>query len=223
MSFDENGFEMIENLVPTHTIQKLLIELSTLNLEPLRGGIRNIDQRLPQVALLAHSLPLLSVVKQYLPRQPKLVRAIYFDKSPNHNWFVTWHQDKTVAVSQPFEAEGWKCWSLKSEVWHVQPPIEVLREMVTLRIHLDDATKSNGCLKVIPGSHAIGLLPSDEVQTHVNKGQVVYCETSAGGTVIMRPHILHSSEKSINHLPRRVLHFEYSSYILPQGTSWASS
>lgn len=222
MSFDESGFEIRENLVALEMVQKLLAELTQLKLEPLSGGIRRIEQRVPQVAALAKSADILSVARQYLPGQPELVRAIYFDKSPDNNWFVTWHQDRTVAVSCRFEADGWGPWSMKSDIWHVQPPLDVLQEMVTIRIHLDDATMSNGCLKIIPGSHAQGILSSDEIQEKVRQEQAVYCEVSAGGAVIMRPHILHASGKSVGSMPRRILHFEYSSYKLPKGIIWSA-
>ena len=56
---------------------------------------------------------------------------------------------KTIAVSDKFEKAGWGPWTLKAGVHHVQPPIEVLNNMVTFRIHLDDTNESNGCLKLI--------------------------------------------------------------------------
>jgi hypothetical protein len=202
-------------------VQSLLDGLSRLRLEPLRGGIRRIEKLLPQADVLSRSEALLSVASRHLPGAPRLVRAIYFDKSPDNNWFVTWHQDRTVAVSERFEKAGWGPWSLKSGVWHVQPPLEVLQEMVTLRVHLDAANRDNGCLKVIPGSHTLGMLASDRVQEHVHQDQVVYCEAGAGGVVVMRPHILHSSEKAVSRLARRILHFEYSSYHLPEGIGWS--
>ncbi|MDD4928477.1 MAG: phytanoyl-CoA dioxygenase family protein [Gallionella sp.] len=221
MNFDESGFEVREDLVAPDVVRTLLAELTLLKLEPLRGGIRRIEQRVPQVASLAKSSVIMSVVRKYLSGQPELVRAIYFDKSPDNNWFVTWHQDKTVAVSSRFKADGWGPWSIKSGALHVQPPVEVLKKMVTIRVHLDDATVSNGCLKVIPGSHSPGILTTEEVQDKARQAPTVYCEVPAGGAVIMRPHILHASEKSAAPIPRRILHFEYSSYKLPKGITWS--
>jgi ectoine hydroxylase-related dioxygenase (phytanoyl-CoA dioxygenase family) len=221
VNFDELGFEVLEDLVAPDMVRTLLAELTQLKLEPLRGGIRRIEQLVPQVALLAISSEIMSVARKYISGQPKLVRAIYFDKSPENNWFVTWHQDRTVAVSSQFKADGWGPWSMKSGAWHVQPPIDVLKEMVTIRVHLDDATISNGCLKVIPGSHSPGILTTEEVQDKVHQKHAVYCEVPAGGAVIMRPHILHASAKSVAPIPRRILHFEYSSYKLPEGITWS--
>lgn len=92
-------------------------------LEPLRGGIRHIDKLVPEIAQLANSTLLLSTAKKYLPGSPSLVRAIYFDKSAENNWYVTWHQDRTVSVSNRFEMTGWSPWSVKADILHVQPPL----------------------------------------------------------------------------------------------------
>lgn len=222
MNFDDAGYKILDQVISIQEAERLIALLSQLQLEPLRGGIRRIEQLLPDVAALAHSPSLLAIAQQHLPAAPQLVRAIYFDKSPDNNWLVTWHQDKTVAVSQRFDSAGWGPWSLKADAWHVQPPLEVLEQMVTIRVHLDPSTKANGCLKVVPGSHRLGLIASDKVLENVDKDQVVYCETAAGGTVVMRPHLFHASEKSIEATPRRVLHFEYSSFQLPEGIAWAA-
>lgn len=222
MSFDDAGYELLESVIDSEEAGHLLALLSQQQLEPLRGGIRRIEQLVPEVAALAHSPKLLNIVQRYLSAPAQLVRAIYFDKSPTNNWLVSWHQDKTVAVSERFEQAGWGLWSLKADVWHVQPPLEVLEQMVTIRIHLDPAIQDNGCLKIARGSHQFGLLAADHVLDHIDHDQVIYCETPIGGAVMMRPLLLHASEKSITPTPRRLLHFEYSSFQLPDGIAWAA-
>jgi hypothetical protein len=221
MAVADAGFELIDGLLTADEVEELLADLTKLQLDPLRGGIRRIEQLVPRVAALARSQKLLSVATGHLPGQPELVRAIYFDKSPGNNWYVTWHQDQTVAVSGCFDHESWGPWSTKAGAWHVQPPLEVLDQMVTIRIHLDAATVANGCLKVMPGSHRTGLIDVDRMHEHVNRDEVIYCESRLGGAVVMRPHILHASEKSVASDPRRILHFEYSSYQLPDGVTWS--
>jgi hypothetical protein len=41
----------------------------------------------------------------------------------------------------------------KNGFFSVCPPEDILKNTVTIRIHLDDADEFNGALKVIPGSH----------------------------------------------------------------------
>lgn len=222
MSLETAGFAVIERVLSDQDTEHLLSLLTRQKLEPLRGGIRRIEHLVPEVAALACSPQLTRIAQEHLSGKPRLVRAIYFDKSPENNWFVTWHQDRTVALSDRFGMAGWGPWSLKAGAWHVQPPLDVLENMVTIRVHLDAATAANGCLKIAPGSHRLGLIPSDKVLEHIDQRKVVYCEVPAGGVVVMRPHVLHASEKAITSAPRRVLHFEYSSFQLPTGIQWAA-
>ena len=188
-----------------------------------RGGIRNIEKKSARVLEYATSSSMLNTAEQYLSGAPKLVRAIYFNKTPSNNWLVTWHQDKTVSVSEKFEKKGWSTWSVKDHMHHVQPPLFVLDEMVTFRVHLDASTLETGCLKVIPNSHTLGILGQENIDEFVDDAEVFLCSAPRGSALVMRPHILHSSSKATSPSHRRVLHLEYSSYSLPQGVTWASS
>ncbi len=220
VDFENAGFEVIPEFISPSEVRALLEGLRACRLEALCGGIRHIDHLLPAVAALARAPRVLSAAARRLSGPPRLVRTIYFEKSPANNWLVTWHQDRTIAVSERFEAEGWGPWSRKDEVWHVQPPLKVLEAMITVRVHLDAAHKENGCLKLVPGSHNAGLLPTAKVHEYVEEKAVTYAEVPAGGALLMRPHLLHASEKALSPRPRRVLHFEYSSYVLPDGITW---
>src|SRR5688572_32967089 len=79
-----------------------------------------------------------------------LVKAIYFDKTPESNWYVTWHQDIIINVKARIETDGFTAWTKKEGVHHVSPPEEILKDTVTIRIHLDDTDETNGALKIIP-------------------------------------------------------------------------
>jgi ectoine hydroxylase-related dioxygenase (phytanoyl-CoA dioxygenase family) len=221
LNFNQQGFELLENLLHPDTISTLLNGISRLKMDAGRGGIRRIETLCPAAKILAESERVLAAARGYLQGEPSLVRAIYFEKSESNNWYVTWHQDKTVAVSARHDLPGWGPWSIKAGAWHVQPPVEVLETLVTLRLHLDPADRDNGCLKVLPGSHRLGIVPVGDIAGIVSRSEPHYCEVPAGGAVAMRPHILHASEKARAARPRRVLHFEYSSYVLPKGIGWA--
>ena len=53
---------------------------------------------------------------------------------------------------------------MKHGVPHVQPPVKLLAEMVTLRLHLDFTHSGNGALRVIPGSHLEGRLTASQIE-----------------------------------------------------------
>lgn len=110
---------------------------------------------------------------------------------------------------------------MKDGTYHVQPPVAVLDKMVTFRLHLDPADETNGCLKVIPGTHKYGILKQTEIDEIVKREIAIPCVVEAGDSVIMRPHLLHSSSKAKRPSHRRIVHIEYSSHVLPQGMSWA--
>ncbi len=222
MSFDHAGFDFVENVLSDLEVEHLAALLSALPIKPQRGGIRRIETLLPEVDRLAKSSKLLAIAQPYLDGEVRLVRAIYFIKSRQQNWAVPWHQDCTVAVSERFEQKGWEPWSQKAGVWHVQPPLEVLENMVTVRLHLDATTTENGCLKIAASSHRQGLLVKEVVRQVVASSDVKMCEVKVGGALVMRPHVLHASEKLKSNGLRRVLHFEYSGFELPQGIAWAS-
>lgn len=223
MGLVEEGFEVIENILPQTLIESALSEFENKSGEVSSRGIRNAEIKFSFVQEVCNSRQVQSLVSYCLPGNAKLVRAIIFDKTPESNWLVTWHQDKTVAVSEKRSMPGWGPWSVKDGIDHVQPPIEVLESMITLRIHLDDAMKDNGCLKVVPNSEKLGIIEQSQIENIVTTSEVVFCEVGAGDAVLMRPHLLHASSKSVAGKHRRVLHLEYSNYQLASGLSWASN
>jgi ectoine hydroxylase-related dioxygenase (phytanoyl-CoA dioxygenase family) len=219
-SLSKDGFEITFSFMSTEWIDHILHDIEHTHLDIDVTGIRHIDKKLPSVSAYLASAAFSENAKSYLTSEHQLVRAILFNKTPDANWYVTWHQDKTVSVSEKFYDPEWKSWSLKEGVLHVQPPLAVLENMVTIRIHIDDTNRNNGCLKVISGSHRKGLLSQDQITEIVAGDNVVYCEAKAGDALIMRPHLLHASGKSADPSHRRVLHLEFSDWVLPKDITW---
>jgi len=221
LKFDTDGVEIRRGILAREDIEAVKAEIS-LGCEKLRQhGIRNLEKRFSCIAHLAASPHILAIANDLLRSPPRLVRALFFDKTADMNWFVSWHQDKTVTLNKKCEMAGWRAWSLKDNVCHVQPPSAVLDEMITFRMHVDDADEDNGCLKVIPGSHRFGILKQDEIIRLTSGSTPIACVVAAGDAVIMRPHVMHSSSKSLRQAHRRVVHLEYSSHSLPTGIDWA--
>lgn len=156
-------------------------------------------------------------------RESQPVRAIYFDKTPESNWMVAWHQDLTLAVLTKIEVPGFGPWSIKDGVAHVQPPAHLLEEMLTVRLHLDDCDQSNGALRVIPGSHRSGRLSAEAIEKLRSEEPALSCCVAAGDALLMRPLLLHSSGRSQTSSHRRVVHIEYASFALPRGLEWYSA
>lgn len=136
------------------------------------------------------------------------VRSILFDKTAAENWAVPWHQDLTIAVAKRVEVPGFGPWSIKDGLPHVQPPVDLLERMVTLRLHLDDTPAENGALRIIPGSHRHGRLGAEAIQSA--RGREVVCACGAGDILLMRPLVLHASSRSAAPMRRRVIHVEFA-------------
>src|SRR5262249_36630616 len=145
---------------------------------------------------------------------------ILFDKTPEANWKVTWHQDVTIAVAARREVEGFGPWSMKAGVIHVQPSAEILEQMLAVRIHLDDCGPENGPVRVLPGSHRLGKLTTEEIATIRVAVNEQPCIASRGTALLMRPLIVHASSGATRPGHRRVIHIEYANCTLPGGLDW---
>ncbi len=221
-----DGFAVVPEFLDSTAVSHALEALAGVRIDNGDGqragkafGIRNLLNVVPFTRELANSAECRSLVEPVLGSGARVVRGIYFDKHKDANWKVAWHQDMTIAVRERVEVEGYGPWSIKAGIHHVQPPVAVLDNMLTLRIHLDQADESNGALRVLPGSHASGRLDSSQIEA-CKQQQPVTCVVPAGGALLMRPLLLHSSKPALNPSHRRVLHFEYSSVALPAGLKW---
>ncbi|RYD54852.1 MAG: phytanoyl-CoA dioxygenase [Sphingobacteriales bacterium] len=148
-----------------------------------------------------------------------LVKSIYFDKPEASNWFVAWHQDLTISVDKRMEVSGYGPWTVKQNQYAVQPPQDILDNILTIRIHLDDTNEDNGALRVLDGSHRNGIIRPEQVDKQAATETV--CNVSASGVMLMKPLLMHSSGRTVNKNRRRVIHLELSNKELPKGLQWA--
>ncbi len=151
----------------------------------------------------------------------RLVRILAFDKTPERNWGVAWHQDRTVAVKARAELPGFGPWSVKAGVPHVEPPLAIMEDMLVLRYHVDDCGPANGPLKVVPGSHRLGRVPVAEVARLAVSSEIVTCAVEAGDVLAMKALTVHGSAPAEAPSHRRVLHMDFTSMSLPQPLEWA--
>lgn len=216
---NRNGFTIVDKYLDRDTIDRLIQDITDLNLTPERAGIRNILELLPNVQQLAESPEILALIQPILDNRATVVRGIFFDKQPTANWKVPWHQDVTIAVKNRLDLPGYQPWSSKGGIYHVQPPVAILEQMLTVRIHLDRTDESNGALKVISGSHCDGKLSSDSINIWKQLDSTI-CTCEPGGILLMRPLLLHASSAAIVPIHRRVIHFDYAGCDLPEGLEW---
>ncbi len=226
---DRFGFTVVPQLINENEIENLIEHLSQLSefLSSKKNrtayGIRNLLNLSSKVLELAESRKVKDLVEKVLGDDAKPVRAIFFDKTPEANWKVPWHQDLTIAVKKKRETKGFTTWTRKAEIQHVQPPVSILEKMLAVRIHLDDTDETNGALKVIPNSHKSGRLSAADIQIMRRTNQIKICDAKRGEAFLMRPLLVHSSSAGTNPKHRRVIHIEFAAENLPNNLEWYGS
>jgi hypothetical protein len=180
-------------------------------------GARNVAALWPEAEDVWRTPALIDLLRQTLGDQFGLVRVLYFDKPPDASWSLPWHKDLTIAVQDNrLPSSRFVHPTTKAGVPHIEAPQEILKEMLTLRLHLDSATTENGPLQVIPGSQR------DRPETSASaKSTTIFA--NAGDVLAMRPLLSHCSGLSQpgSRRHRRILHFEFAaSPRLPDGFSW---
>ncbi|WP_431287518.1 phytanoyl-CoA dioxygenase family protein [Roseateles chitinivorans] len=184
------------------------------------GGSRCLLER-PEIAALAVSLKTHHVLQSLIPKDHVAVQCTYFEKSSDRNWLVALHQDLSIPVARRVDAPALRGWSEKEGRLFVQPPREVLEQLIAVRLHVDACGADDGPLRVVPGSHRLGLLtPEATAAVRADRGEST-CAASAGDALVMRPLALHASSKAIGTSRRRVLHFVFGPRRLPLGLDWA--
>jgi ectoine hydroxylase-related dioxygenase (phytanoyl-CoA dioxygenase family) len=221
-----NGFATFDSIYTTEEVEIILeqIKKANSNKETFRKSadlfaIRQFLKEVPASVDTIHNGNLKFILTQLLGDKYFVVKSIYFDKPKTSNWYVSYHQDLTISVDKKLVLNDFKFWTTKQNQFAVQPPLDILQKIVTVRIHLDDTDEDNGALKVIPKSHSKGIYRPETIDWTVESE--ISCGVSKGGIMLMRPLLLHSSCRTINDRQRRVIHIEFSNQELPAELNWA--
>ncbi|HEY2412224.1 MAG TPA: phytanoyl-CoA dioxygenase family protein [Pirellulaceae bacterium] len=224
----DDGFALVGSVFDSAECDQLITELEAslavchddkVVLRRANGaifGARNLLAMFDKAATLWRKRPLIDLLVNVLGEHFGLVRGLYFDKPPDSTWSLPWHQDRTIAVQDnSLPSDHFRNPTTKGGVPHVEAPDDLLRQMLTVRIHLDDVTDENGPLQVLPGTHAacdasFARLP-------------VTIFAKAGDVLAMRPLLSHASgisnPETTRH--RRVIHLEFAAIRnLPGGYEW---
>ena len=214
-SLQRNGFVVVPGVLTDLQCESWRQEIKALLTEPSGAAIqgrsslivggRNLQQRWDRWRELQHHPALAQLLNDQLGAAFGLVRILFFDKPPGQSWNLALHRDKTIAVDEHYEpADPYSKPTTKAGVKHVEANEELLKSMVTLRVHLDAMHRDNGPLIIVPGSHHDGTSPGDEV------GRDLYCQR--GDVLAMKPLLLHGSRACAPDCQdhRRVVHLEFA-------------
>lgn len=225
-NIENNGFTIIEDFYSPGEVDRMIevIDQSDQSNSSFRKSndlfaIRKFLHEIPAIKQFIFNDRLRSWISELFGENYFPVKSIYFDKPGSSNWFVSYHQDLTISVDKKIELDGFGPWSIKPGQFSVQPPLYILENIYTIRIHFDDTNENNGALKVIPGSHRKGIYRPQLIDW--SKEKEVSCNVKRGGIMIMKPLLLHSSGRTVNNDQRRVAHIELSDLELPSPLQWS--
>jgi len=222
----ENGFTVINNIFLHEEIDKIIHVLENIDTskETFRKSedlfaIRQFLKEIPEVKDLIFNDNIKTIVKEIFGEKYFAVKSIYFDKPEKSNWYVAYHQDLTISVDKKVDLQNFGPWTTKQNQFAVQPPLDILENIYTIRIHLDDTNENNGALKVVSKSHAKGIYRPETIDWNVETEEI--CNVEKGGIMIMKPLTLHGSNRTTNGKKRRVIHIEFSNKELPKELNWS--
>ncbi len=214
--FAEAGFALIPEVLTGEACEVISNYIQTSSTS---GGTRSLltEAWCVQLAQQLRKHPALSPL---LPATHVAVQCSYFEKSAARNWLVPIHQDLSIPVARHVEAPSLRGWSEKEGTLFVQAPVEILQQLVAVRVHLDACTARDGPLRVVSGSHLQGIIAPDAAVVARASMPEVLCEASLGGALVMRPLLLHASSKAMGGSRRRVLHVLFGPPTLPHRLQW---
>lgn len=122
-----------------------------------------------------------------------------------------YHWHSKVMLKEPRVGGAWE-WHQDYGYWYNDGVLSP--RMISCMIALDPATKANGCLKVVPGSHLLGRFDhgrvggqagadQERVQAAIERLGVKYCEAPAGSALFFHGNTFHASEANLSDKPRR--------------------
>lgn len=213
----ETGYAVVPDLITSAEIDNLARSVDDLRTRSA-GTRRLIDA--PWCWRLAERIGHDERLREVLPVGFTPVQCTLFVKSIDKNWLVSLHQDLSIPVAERVDSSECSGWSEKEGEIFVQPPVSVLQGILAVRVHLDDCDELNGALRVVPGSHQLGRLSSeDAVREREARGEISV-GVPKGGAMLMRPLLLHASSKALSDSTRRVLHFVFGPEELPERLRW---
>ena len=121
-----------------------------------------------------------------------------------------YHYHSKMILKDPEIGGAW-AWHQDYGYWYQNGVL--FPDLVSVFIAVDKATKENGCLQVIKGSHLMGriehVLTGDQagadqerVDEALKRMELIYCEMEPGDTIFFHSNLLHRSDQNKSPNPR---------------------
>lgn len=121
-----------------------------------------------------------------------------------------YHYHHKMMLKEPKVGGAWE-WHQDYGYWYANGCL--YPDMASCLIAVDRATKENGCLQVLKGSHRIGRVDHGKtgdqagadmsrVEAAMARHELVYCEMEPGDGLFFHGNLLHRSDKNLSDNPR---------------------
>jgi len=217
--FNENGYVILPALFDESEIQALkdLRDRAVAKAEKAGGsfmdGPAHYDVETLKTDPTGKAMALRKIQEVYqvepvfrdMMTQDKLLDAVEDLIGPN----IYYHSSKLMC--KPANGGRRKPWHQDFAYWATMTP-----NQVTVWIAIDKATRENGCMQVIPGSHKRGLIPHFKLEDFqikedgIGGENIVVAEMNPGDTLIFSVLTLHASDPNMspNHRLSAIIDFD---------------
>ena len=121
-----------------------------------------------------------------------------------------YHYHSKLSAKEPKVGGAWE-WHQDYGYWYQNGCL--FPDLASVFIALDPATRENGCLQLLKGSHRMGRIEHgrfgsqtgadpERVEMAMQRLERVYCEMAAGDAVFFHGNTLHSSDANLSDKPR---------------------
>jgi hypothetical protein len=107
------GFKIVEQLLEEAELRPVVAGIEAGLASRSKAGARHI-LGMPAVRELANHPKMLALATEFVGPSPFPFRATLFDKSPDKNWLVAWHQDTALPLRERNDSPDWGPWSVKA-------------------------------------------------------------------------------------------------------------
>jgi hypothetical protein len=108
-SLEQQGFEVIPGILDGAAVSCLLRAVLGSKISRSRAGMRRAMD-VEAVRKIARDPRILTSARRAVGQGAFPFRATLFDKSPDSNWLITWHQDTALPLRERREMPGWGPW-----------------------------------------------------------------------------------------------------------------
>ncbi len=209
--YQEHGYIIVRDVFTQREVREMLAECDAIHrgdYGELYGGAIQVEPEFeeavkanPELAKLARKITFVverSVVFRKSMLKRKMVGILQDILGPDILLF------RDILMMKPAKVGSKMPWHQDSNYWPIRPT-----ELCSAWTALDEATVENGCMRVVPGSHTLGLIAPAQpgspslADEQVDPGKVVDVPLTPGSCLLFHSRLLHGSEPNRSDRPRR--------------------